>query len=417
MGLTLGVSALPMPSKRRESRVNCRSAAGRTSGPRQETHTVPAAGPVDRSSSGEAAQAGLPARLAQAWRTAGLPIPQHAWFWIGILLLSAGAGLLYDALFQNGIPLVAAIHGVFIGACALLMERGTVLPQLQARLRRLPTFLYVPIAELAYVGMITLGHATGGVVVWSTGLTTEPFAEAVIPSLRVLVYALAVSALLVFVVRMRDLIGAEVFVNLLVGRYHRPVEEERIFLFVDVVGSTAYAEMHGALKTQAFLGAVFATLAEPVRRCQGSTDDFIGDMAMITWPMARGLQDARCVACVLAIQETLTRDAAAWQERFGAVPRIRAALHGGPVVTAEVGVDRHKIAYFGDAVNVTARLEALCRTLDAPVLISDDLLAKLPRLPAGVRARPLGEHAVRGRDQVLAVAALEQIPRTVRTAA
>jgi adenylate cyclase len=97
--------------------------------------------------------------------------------------------------------------------------------------------------------------------------------------------------------------------------------------------------------------------------------------------------------------------------------RIRAALHGGPVVTAEVGVDRHKIAYFGDAVNVTARLEALCRTLDAPVLISGDLLAKLPRLPDGVRARPLGEHAVRGRDQVLAVAALEQAPRAGRAAA
>ena len=166
-------------------------------------------------------------------------------------------------------------------------------------------FLYVPIAELAYVGMITLGHATGGVVVWSTGLTTEPFAEAVIPSLRVLVYALAVSALLVFVVRMRDLIGAEVFVNLLVGRYHRPVEEERIFLFVDVVGSTAYAEMHGALKTQAFLGAVFATLAEPVRRFYGSTDDYIGDLAMITWPMERGLKDARCVECLFAVRERI----------------------------------------------------------------------------------------------------------------
>jgi adenylate cyclase len=36
----------------------------------------------------------------------------------------------------------------------------------------------------------------------------------------------------IMLVRMRDLIGAEVFVNLLVGRYHRPVEEERIFLFV-----------------------------------------------------------------------------------------------------------------------------------------------------------------------------------------
>lgn len=373
---------------------------------------MPAAGPADHRSSGEPDSVGLAARAAEFLRTLRLPIPQHAWFWIGILALSAGAGLLYDALFKNGIPLVAAIHGVFIGACALLMERGTLLPRLQARLRRLPTFLYVPIAELAYVGMITLGHATGGVIVWSTGLSPEPFAEAVVPSLRVLVYALAVSALLVFVVRMRDLIGAEVFVNLLVGRYHRPVEEERIFLFVDVVGSTAYAETHGALRTQAFLSAVFATLAEPVRRCQGSTDDFVGDMAMITWPMARGLQGARCVACVLAIQDSLTRDAAAWQERFGTVPRIRAALHGGPVVTAEIGVDRHKIAYFGDAVNVTARLEALCRTLDAPVLISGDLLAKLTRLPEGVRARPLGEHAVRGRDQVLAVAALEPATQT-----
>ncbi|BCM86645.1 adenylate cyclase [Methylobacterium indicum] len=372
---------------------------------------MPAAGPVDHRSSGEPDSVGLAARAAEFWRALRLPIPQHAWFWIGILALSAGAGLLYDALFKNGIPLVAAIHGVFIGACALLMERGTLLPRLQARLRRLPTFLYVPIAELAYVGMITLGHAIGGIIVWSTGLSAEPFAEAVVPSLRVLVYALAVSALLVFVVRMRDLIGAEVFVNLLVGRYHRPVEEERIFLFVDVVGSTAYAETHGALKTQAFLSAVFATLAEPVRRCQGSTDDFVGDMAMITWPMARGLQAARCVACVLAIQDSLTRDAAAWQERFGTVPRIRAALHGGPVVTAEIGVDRHKIAYFGDAVNVTARLEALCRTLDAPVLISGDLLAKLPRLPEGVRARPLGEHAVRGRDQALTVAAIEPAGR------
>jgi hypothetical protein len=36
-----------------------------------------------------------------------------------------------------------------------------------------------------------LGHATGGVIVWSTGLSPEPFAEAVVPSLRVLVYALA----------------------------------------------------------------------------------------------------------------------------------------------------------------------------------------------------------------------------------
>ncbi|MGY2047090.1 adenylate/guanylate cyclase domain-containing protein [Methylobacterium sp. JK268] len=337
-------------------------------------------------------------------------IPHHVWFWVAILGLSGAAGVVYDALFSNGIPVVAAVYGLCIGGSGLILERGVLVPRLQARCRRMPTFLYVPLAELAYVAMIAIGHAAGGLVVWATGLSHERFVDAVIPSPRALVYALAVSALLVFVVRMRDLIGAEVFVNLMVGRYHRPVEEERIFLFVDVVGSTAYAEANGDLKAQAFLAAIFAAIAEPVRRCQGSTDDFIGDMAMITWPMARGLQGARCVACIFAIREALAREAPAWSERFGVVPEVRAALHGGSVVTAEVGVDRHKIAYFGDAVNVTARVETLCRTLDAPVLISSDLLELLPHLPAGVRARPLGRHALRGRDQALAVAALERDP-------
>ena len=83
------------------------------------------------------------------------------------------------------------------------------------------------------------------------------------------------------------------------------------------------------------------------------------------------------------------------------LPVVRIA--GGLVVTAEVGVDRHKISYFGDVLNATGRMEALCRTLEAPILISADLLSALPRLPEAVTTRPLGEHAVRGRGQPLSV--------------
>jgi adenylate cyclase len=90
------------------------------------------------------------------------------------------------------------------------------------------------------------------------------------------------------------------------------------------------------------------------------------------------------------------------------VPRLRMALHCGSVVTADVGVDRHKIAYFGDTVNATARIEALCRTLDAPVLASHALLAELPALPPGIVARDLGPQPVRGRGRPLSVAALER---------
>ncbi|MER2268864.1 adenylate/guanylate cyclase domain-containing protein [Methylobacterium oxalidis] len=336
-------------------------------------------------------------------------LPQHRWFWVLMLLACGGAGLLYNVIFANGAtPLAGLTYGLCVGAAGLAFDRGLILAGLQARMRRLPAMLYVPAAELAYVLMIALGIAFGGLVVWAFGLTDDSLQTAVKITPRVLAYSLAVSALLVFVVRMRDLIGGEVFVNFLVGRYHKPVREERIFLFLDVVGSTAFAETHGDLRAQAYLSAVFAALAEPVRRNAGSTDDYIGDLAMITWPMARGLKDARCVSCVFDVRDRIEAEAEAWKARFGTVPRLRAALHGGSVVTAEVGVDRHKIAYFGDAVNVTARIESLCRPLNTEILISEDLLARLGSLPPGITARSLGAHLVRGRGQPLSVATLER---------
>jgi adenylate cyclase len=329
-------------------------------------------------------------------------------FWLVILAASAAAGLMYDWLVETGQPIVAVIHGIFMAAPLLAFESGALAEGWQQRLRRLPTFLAVPGAELTYVVLISLGHALAGLILWSIGVEKEPLVEAIVPSGRVLIYALAVSAVVVSVIRIRDLIGSEVFLSLLVGRYHRPKREERVFLFVDLVGSTRFAESFGDLRAQEFLSAFFATLAEPVRAHRGAVDDYVGDMALITWPLARGLKDARCVACVFAIEEALAREAATFRERFGAVPRFRAALHAGSVVTAEVGVDRHKIAYFGDTVNATARLESLCGTLGIPVLISADLLDRIATLPDGVVARRLGDHSVRGRDRPLAVAALEK---------
>ena len=67
------------------------------------------------------------------------------------------------------------------------------------------------------------------------------------------------SGFIVTVVPVRDLIGAEVFRNMLFGRYHRPLEEERIFLFIDLTGCTAYAQAHGDRQAQTYLGAFLAT--------------------------------------------------------------------------------------------------------------------------------------------------------------
>ena len=94
--------------------------------------------------------------------------------------------------------------------------------------------------------------------------------------------------------------------------------------------------------------------------------------------MTRGLRQDNCVKCAFAIVDAIEADADKWLQKFGRVPRLRIALHGGPIVTAEVGVDHHNIwLYSGDTVNTTARLESLSRTLGVPILISSDLAKRL----------------------------------------
>lgn len=329
-------------------------------------------------------------------------------FWMTMAAVSGGFGALHGVLFHDGPTLIGTIYGTCVGVLMIAYERGLFLSGYSRRLRQLPTLAYFAAAEISMVVLIVVAMSATGAVIWALGIADKTFLEAVTPKLTTVPFALAVSALLVAVLRVRDLIGGETFTSLLLGRYHRPVSEERVFLFLDLAGSTAYAEKHGDLAAQELLKAVFAAIAEPVRRHRGQVDDYIGDQVIVSWPLARGLERARCVACVFAIRQTLDRDRARWVARFGLVPELRAALHGGSVVTAEVGVDRHKIAYFGDVMNATARLEGLCRETGRSVLISDAVLARLPALPDGVEAEALGGFRLRGRSETMAVHALAE---------
>ncbi|MEE7459554.1 adenylate cyclase [Methylorubrum populi] len=330
-------------------------------------------------------------------------------FWMTMAVVSASFGALHGLLFGDGPTLAGVLYGTGVGLLVIAYERGLFLAGYSRRLRRLPTLAYFAAAESSLVLVIVTGMSLTGSILWALGIADKTFAEAVTPKLSTIPFALVVSALIVAVLRVRDLIGSETFTSLILGRYHRPISEERVFLFLDLVGSTAYAEKQGDLAAQELLKAVFAAIAEPVRRHRGQVDDYVGDQVIVSWPLARGIERARCVACVFAIRQTLERDRNGWLARFGFVPELRAALHGGGVVTAEVGVDRHKIAYFGDVMNATARLECLCRETGRSVLISDAVLTRLPALPDGIAAEALGGYRLRGRRETMAVHALTEM--------
>lgn len=329
-------------------------------------------------------------------------------FWIFILCVVSISGALFSWAFYGEPSIVGSVFALFTCVPIIALERGALFPRLYARIAALSTPLYLIAMLIVTYILMYVGSALCRLLLGFIGYQTyESWREIAILPASAMFAALGVSLVVSFVARVRELLGRDVFSSLLIGRYRKPIEEERVFLFIDLVGSTSFAQEFGDLRAQQFLGALFAAFAEPVRRYRGTIDDYIGDAAIITWPMARGTKNGNSVKCVFAILDSIEADREKWLKNFGRVPQLRAALHGGPIITAEIGVDHHKITYFGDTVNTTARLETLCRTLDAPVLISGDL-AKRVEFEGDIQPEFLGMHAVKGRGQTLGVMALKR---------
>ena len=140
-----------------------------------------------------------------------------------------------------------------------MFEKGAPFPQLRDRLHRLSWLLSNAGTEVIYLVLTIVGAGLAGGLMWTLGLNGESLAKALVIHPPAILYSLLVSGFIVTVVPVRDLIGAEVFRNMLFGRYHRPLEEERIFLFIDLTGCTAYAQAHGDRQAQTYLGAYLAT--------------------------------------------------------------------------------------------------------------------------------------------------------------
>jgi adenylate cyclase len=216
--------------------------------------------------------------------------------------------------------------------------------------------------------------------------------------------------------QMRRVIGGRTLNNLLLGRYHQPVREERVFMLVDIKDSTALAERFGDRQAHAFITSVFFDVDQPILEHGGEVYNYVGDELIASWPLSEGVDDARCLRCVLAIQDTLARRADQYRRTFGRPPAVRVVLHAGPVVAGECGDAKLAIVYLGDTLNTASRIEETAKAIGRDCLISDALLAQIA-LPQSLRVEPLGSIRLRGRQQPIALHALHPTAVPVEAAA
>jgi adenylate cyclase len=210
--------------------------------------------------------------------------------------------------------------------------------------------------------------------------------------------AMGISLLSNFMDELHRKLGRDAIYNLVLGKYHQVKQEERIFLFIDLNDSTDIAEEMGEMEFSHFLQDYFYDISEPIARYFGRIYQYVGDEAVVTWPVKKGLKFAVCVRCFFAVQKQIRRYQKQYEKRYGRVPAFKAALHGGSVVVSEVGKYKSEIAYHGDVLNTTARMLGKCHELEAELLVSDWVLEKL-NMPKYLQAEDLGYFQLKGKQQ------------------
>ena len=306
-----------------------------------------------------------------------------------ILSLSLLLGLIYPALadgfgsiypFFNGIA-IGIIGGVLISIIELYVFR---------RPKKRMSFISMVVAKsLIYSFVFTLLVLSVILVSRKIQYGYDSFYEAYYSAefqhfiyaedlKSILLYALALTSLMVFIKEISKKLGRASLMNFITGKYYRPQVEDRIFLFLDINDSTTIAEKMSGMKYHSFVNEFFKDITESIITTSGEVHQYVGDEVVITWNMKKGLKDNNCVYTYFYAKQSINKLAEKYKEKYGFIPSFKVALHCGHVIRGEIGEIKSEIIFSGDVMNTTSRIESLCGKLNEPFLISQQLMSKFP---------------------------------------
>jgi adenylate cyclase len=213
----------------------------------------------------------------------------------------------------------------------------------------------------------------------------------------IMLYIGVIFSFSIFFSEMSDHMGQGVLRNFLLGKYHKPREEERIFMFMDIKSSTSVAETLGHVNYFRFLNEYYADVTKAIIETKGEIYQYVGDEITISWTLEDGLSNNNCLHCFFMSKTIIHSHAEKYIKEFGIVPVFKIGLHYGHVTTGRIGVVKKEIIFTGDVLNTTARIQSVCNSYSVDNLISNQLLSKLSLLTE-FTSNEIGECKLRGKN-------------------
>ena len=280
---------------------------------------------------------------------------------------------------------------------------------------RFPSFLWTVLAiSVSYLAVVLIGIPVG--VAGTAALAVHGPNSATV-AVRAVSYVLnpvvVLPAWIMMVVitmyfHLSKMMGPGVLKNWMLGRYYRPRQEERVFMFLDIKDSTMLAEKMGDMAFSRYVQQFFDDLSDPVIKTKGEVSHYIGDEAVLCWKVDQGLKNANVLRCFFLLKDVIQHHAQDYLKEFGVVPEFKAGAHLGSVVATQVGQIKSEIVFHGDVLNTTARTQGLCNELGSEFLVSSSLVEALGPTTE-FRMMPMGRHSMKGKEDDVELFSVELV--------
>jgi adenylate cyclase len=204
---------------------------------------------------------------------------------------------------------------------------------------------------------------------------------------------------------LRAYLGTQTGPRVLAGEIRRGSGEEisAVIWSSDLRGFTALSDHAPGDRVIAILNDLFDLQAKAIAQHGGEILKFVGDGLLAIFPVGGPDGAARAAKGALAAARETLAALKTYRTPDEEALRIVIALHYGTVIYGNIGAaDRLDFTVIGPAVNLVSRAEAVAKSLDQPLIVTDDLAAVYEKTSdggSGRTLRSLGRHRLRGLDK------------------
>lgn len=229
------------------------------------------------------------------------------------------------------------------------------------------------------------------------GETRIPIDDSMIPViLAILLIFIFLIILLNFILQSIEVMGDYNIIRFLAGKYRTPVIENRAFMFLDLRSSVQHAENLGNVLYSELIRDCFRELNYLVHKFEAEIYQYVGDEIVLTWETSVAQRNNNILGVFFAFHQALHKKADLYLNKYDIIPEFKAGCNAGEVTAVEIGVIKRDIAYHGDVINTSSRVQSMCNILHHDLLITSSIINKEIPLK-GLKIKSVGRHNLKGK--------------------